>query len=94
MELCTKLNRLVTVTNPEGLHLRVALLISQCAKKYDARITISKGAESVPADEILQVLTLGAVPGTELKISAEGEQAREALTTLTDLFEGGFRQNA
>lgn len=66
--------------------MRVALLISQCAKKYDARITISKGGETVSADEILQVLTLGAVPGTELRLSAEGDQAQEALSSLADLF--------
>ena len=71
------MNRLVTVANPDGLHMRVALMISECAKKYNATVTITKDSETVSARDILQVLTLGATPGVTLKIDAQGEQASE-----------------
>lgn len=81
------MNRLVTVANPEGLHMRVALMISECAKKYNATVTITKDSETVSARDILQVLTLGATPGVTLKIDAQGEQATEALNSICALFE-------
>ena len=81
------MNRLVTVANPDGLHMRVALMISECAKKYNATVTITKDSETVSARDILQVLTLGATPGVTLKIDAQGEQASEALNGVCALFE-------
>ena len=80
------MNRLVTVANPDGLHMRVALMISECAKKYNATVTITKDSETVSARDILQVLTLGATPGVTLKIDAQGEQASEALNDICALF--------
>ena len=80
------MNRLVTVANPDGLHMRVALMISECAKKYNATVTITKDSETVSARDILQVLTLGATPGVTLKIDAQGEQASEALDAICALF--------
>lgn len=81
------MNRLVTVANPEGLHMRVALLISECAKKYNATVTITKDSETVSACDVLQVLTLGATSGVKLKVDAQGEQATEALNSVCALFE-------
>ena len=80
------MNRIVTVANPDGLHMRVALMISECAKKYNATVTITKDSETVSARDILQVLTLGATPGVTLKIDAQGEQASEALNDICALF--------
>ena len=87
------MNRFVTVTNPDGLHMRVALMISECAKKYNATVTITKDSETVSARDILQVLTLGATPGVTLKIDAQGEQASEALNGICALFENNVRSS-
>ena len=85
------MNRLVTVANPEGLHMRVALLISECAKKYNATVTITKDSETVSARDILQVLTLGATPGVTLTVDAQGDQASEALNDICALFENNVK---
>ena len=87
------MNRLVTVANPEGLHMRVALLISECAKKYNATVTITKDSETVSARDILQVLTLGASPGVTLRVDAQGEQALEALNSICALFENSVQSS-
>ena len=87
------MNRLVTVANPEGLHMRVALMISECAKKYNATVTITKDSETVSARDILQVLTLGATPGVTLKIDAQGEQATEALNSICALFDNNVQSS-
>lgn len=67
--------------------MRVALMISECAKKYNATVTITKNSETVSARDILQVLTLGATPGVTLTVDAQGEQASEALNSICALFE-------
>ena len=87
------MNRLVTVANPEGLHMRVALMISECAKKYNATVTITKDSETVSARDILQVLTLGATPGVTLTVDAQGEQASEALNSICALFENSVQSS-
>ena len=87
------MNRLVTVANPEGLHMRVALMISECAKKYNATVTITKDSETVSARDVLQVLTLGATPGATLTVDAQGEQASEALNGICALFENNVRSS-
>ena len=87
------MNRLVTVANPEGLHMRVALMISECAKKYNATVTITKDSETVSARDILQVLTLGATPGVTLTVDAQGEQASEALNSICALFENNVQSS-
>lgn len=87
------MNRLVTVANPEGLHMRVALMISECAKKYNATVTITKDSETVSARDILQVLTLGASPGVTLRVDAQGEQALEALNSICALFENSVQSS-
>ncbi len=83
------MSRLVTVNNPEGLHLRVALMISECAKKFNATVTLTKDSETVSASDMLQVLTLGAAPGVTIRVDAHGEQAAEALNSVCALFEHG-----
>ncbi|MBR6435431.1 MAG: HPr family phosphocarrier protein [Thermoguttaceae bacterium] len=85
------MNRLVTVANPEGLHMRVALMISECAKKYNATVTITKDSETVSACDVLQVLTLGAAAGVKLRVDAQGEQASEALNGVCALFENNVQ---
>ena len=87
------MNRLVTVANPEGLHMRVALMISECAKKYNATVTITKNSETVSARDVLQVLTLGAVSGVKLRVDAQGEQAAEALNDVCALFENNVQSS-
>ena len=85
------MNRLVTVANPEGLHMRVALMISECAKKYNATVTITKDSETVSVCDVLQVLTLGAAAGVKLRVDAQGEQASEALNGVCALFENNVQ---
>lgn len=49
-------------------------------------VKIRTGAKpAVRADSLLAVLSLGAVCGTEVTLSAEGEQAEEALAELASL---------
>lgn len=87
-----KVQQVVKVVNPEGLHMRVALLISDFAKRYpDTEVMVTKTGETVNGKEILQLLTLGAVQGTDLLLETAGGHADLVLAVLVKMFDRGFR---
>ncbi|MBC6468836.1 HPr family phosphocarrier protein [Actinomadura alba] len=78
--------RKVVVGSSGGLHARPANLFVQAAARQPAAVLIAVGDKKpVPAKSILSVLSLGAVKGTEVTLSAEGEHAEESLTALAEL---------
>ena len=82
--------RTVTVTHKVGLHARPASVFVQTASKFASDISVSCEGRTANAKSILTVLTLGAHQGAEITISAEGEDAEEALDTLVALVEDNF----
>ena len=84
------LRRIVTVINPEGLHARPADMLVRTASKFTAEIMIGKDSELVDCKSILSLLTLGAAQGTELTLTAQGDDAAEALKSIGQLFDAGF----
>ena len=84
------LTRTVTVRNPQGLHARPADLLVRTASKYQSTILIGKDGELVDCKSILSLLTLGAGQGTVLSISADGQDAADAIESIAQLFDAGF----
>ncbi len=52
------------------------------ANRYRAQITVGVDGKAVDAKSILAVLALGAIGGTLLTLSAEGDDATAALDAL------------
>ncbi len=86
------LERTVHVINPQGLHARPADLLVRCADGFESTILLQKGAEQVDCRSILSLLTLGATEGTELKLTAQGQDAENALAAISELFRQGFHE--
>lgn len=84
------MEREVTVLNSLGLHARPAAMIAKCASNYSSEITINKSGEIASGKSILGIMTLSAAKGTVLIISAEGDDAAEALNSIIALFESKF----
>ncbi|MGA2253116.1 MAG: HPr family phosphocarrier protein [Thermoguttaceae bacterium] len=82
--------RVVTVTNPHGLHARPANAIVKTVRKYDAQVTIHKGGQIADATSIFDLMSLGATQGTELLLSAKGRQAEDAIEALAQQFDAEF----
>ena len=78
-------DRTVVVASSHGLHARPAALFTQTATKSGVAVTITKGERSVDASSILGVISLGIDHGDEVRLSAEGEGADEALDALEAL---------
>ena len=80
----------LVVTNEVGLHARPASVFVQTAAKYSSDIEVTYGDKIVNAKSILAVLTLGAHKDAEIVVSAEGDDAEDALKALEELVLNNF----
>lgn len=81
-----------TIVNKTGLHARPAAQFVSAAKHYSSKITITnlKSGNSADAKALIKLMTLALVQGTEVNLSAEGEDAMKAVDELAALIESGF----
>ncbi|TCL71541.1 phosphocarrier protein [Hydrogenispora ethanolica] len=80
----------VTVTNQTGLHARPASLFINAAAAFRSKITVTKNDRSGSAKSLLGILALGISKGSEITITAEGEDEAEAVAALVQLVESKF----
>ena len=83
----------IVVNHEVGLHARPAAQFVKAAQSFDSAITdtnVTKDSDAVDAKSILRVLTLAVLQGNEIKITAEGDDEENALSTLLGLIEGNF----
>ncbi|MBO7741303.1 MAG: HPr family phosphocarrier protein [Victivallales bacterium] len=75
----------VTVQDQRGLHMRVATEITRASRAFTAQIRIHAGSRVADAKSPLSMLSLSAPCGTKLRITADGDDAAEALRSLEAL---------
>lgn len=82
------------VVNRQGLHARPISRFVQLAARFRAAVTVT-GPDGTVADgaSIFSMMTLAAGQGAELRLRAEGPQAREAVEALARLVGEGFGEN-
>ena len=73
---------LIALPDGVALHARPAALFVRTAMRYRSRIVVEANDREADAKSILSVLGLGATAGTVLHVSAEGDDAGEALEAL------------
>lgn len=83
-------SRKLTLTNKRGLHARAATRLVTCCQAFTARVHVCHGQLRADANNIMSLLMLGAPCGTELVVSAEGDDAEAALEAIAALFEARF----
>ena len=80
----------VIISNKAGIHARPASMLVQAATKFKSKIKLTAKGKTVDAKSILMIMSMGLVHGTEVVISAEGDDADKAVTTLKDLVNSKF----
>ena len=80
----------VEVPNSLGLHARPAMQLVDLANRFNAQIEIAKDDQSVDAKSIMQVMMLAATQGTTLTLTAQGDDAAEAVAAMAKLIGQGF----
>ncbi len=80
----------VLIVNRRGLHARASAKLAAVAGSFNASVRVSKDGVTVGARSIMGLMMLGAGRGSTVTITANGEQAREALDTLIGLIADKF----
>ncbi len=62
----------------------------ELSNSFSSTIEVSNGQLTVDAKSIMSVMRLAATQGTVLKITADGDDAQEAVDALSQLVAGGF----
>ena len=82
----------VLVQNQVGLHARPATFFIQKANEFKSSIWVEKEERRVNAKSLLGVLSLGIVGGTNIRITADGNDEEAAVEGLVALVESGFAE--
>lgn len=87
-------SRRVTVANRLGLHARAAARLVNVARQYTSHVRLERADTGQAADGkgIYGVLLLTASRGTELVITAEGDDEHRAVDALYSLISRRFEE--
>lgn len=80
----------VVIVNKLGLHLRAAAELVKTANRFKCQVTIKHGIHNANAKSLMGLMTLAAAKGTQIEITADGEDAKEALAALKGLVQRKF----
>jgi phosphocarrier protein HPr len=91
----SEISRQVTIVNDLGLHARAASKLVQLASKYPVEIKIGHDEMTVNAKSIMGVLMLAAAKGTDLTLTAVGDddQAKAAVEAVVGLIQERFGED-
>lgn len=85
-----------TIQHPAGLHARPLAQFVKTAKQYDATIEVynlTNGKGPASGVSPLKLMLLAVSQGHEIKITADGPQAEEAIAGLRALIESNFGES-
>lgn len=88
------IERRVKILNINGLHARPATRFAEMANKFNSEIFVrTEEKEEVSGKSIIDLLTLGAKRGTDILITANGEDKEIALDVLEGLVSDRFNED-
>jgi phosphocarrier protein len=83
----------VKIVNKLGLHARAAAKLVTCANRYAAEIQLERNGQRVNGKSIMGVMMLAAGKGSELTLSADGEDAEDAMQAIESLIAERFGES-
>ena len=87
-----KLERQTEVINRLGLHARASAKLVKSAGRYASSIRVGTDSETVDGKSIMGLMMLAATQGAALTITANGEDADDAVKELESLVTEGFNE--
>jgi len=85
--------RSATICNQKGLHARAAARFVKTAAQFAADIRVRKNGTAVSGRSIMGLMMLAAASGTEIEITAAGDDAAAAVETLAHLIDCKFDED-
>ena len=82
--------RTVEICNMRGLHARASAKFVKAAAGFDAEVKVAKDGTEVDARSIMGLMMLAAGIGSTIEITAEGDEAEQAVEALAALVANRF----
>ena len=82
------------IVNQRGLHARASAKFVQVAGGFDASVDVEKDGVKVGGTSIMGLMMLAASPGCNIRVTASGPEANEAIEALEALIAGRFGEEA
>jgi phosphocarrier protein HPr len=80
----------IDVINKLGLHARAAAKLVALASTFNSNISLKRNNREVNAKSIMGVMMLAATCGTQVEITLDGHDEKEALASIKELFHNRF----
>ena len=84
----------VEICNRLGLHARAAARFVHEASRFSSKVEVTRDGRTMDGKSILGILLLAGSMGTRLEISAEGDDAEQAVDALSALVKNRFGEEA
>jgi phosphocarrier protein len=81
------------VSNKLGIHARPAAMFVKTANRFSCDIFVEKDGERVNGKSIMGLMMLAAGPGSRLTVSAQGQDAPQALAEIETLLKRKFDED-
>ncbi len=87
------IRRNLRIVNKLGLHARAASKFVELASGFSSHVELTKDRHKVNGKSIMGIMMLAASRGTELTLSADGEDEDEAVAGLAALIANRFGES-
>jgi len=85
-------NRILKLTNTEGLHARPAAIFVKVANRFHSDLEIATAQRKVNGKSIIGIMSLGAFHGETIELFCKGPDELEMADALSRLIENGFKE--
>jgi phosphocarrier protein HPr len=85
-----QVEKVFKLESSDGLHARPAGLFVKTLSAFKSTVEVEVKGQKKNGKSIMSLMSLGAAPGDELKVSISGEDADKALQALEQLFASKF----
>jgi phosphocarrier protein HPr len=89
----TAASAVVGICNQRGLHARASAKFVKLASTFESEVRVTRDGVTVNALSIMGLLMLGAGNGCDVRIEAEGPDAKMAVQALTELVQRRFDED-
>lgn len=84
-EIMNTVSKELTIVNKLGLHARAASKLAQLCQNFTAKITLELENKSADANSIMAIMLLAGGQGKTVKVTAQGQDAEQALAAISKL---------
>ena len=78
------------IKNKMGCHMRPAQVFVNAMAKYPCDVTIKFGGKDINAKSIMMIMAACIKVGSEITVTANGEEEAAALAQAAEMIESGF----